>query len=72
VSAEPARAGPDCLACRHYFVTHDARWPHGCRAFGLQSRLLPAIEVRASSGSECRAFAPRPGPGARRARDQAS
>ncbi|MEW6074430.1 MAG: hypothetical protein AB1726_17780 [Planctomycetota bacterium] len=50
---------PDCRRCRHFYVTHDARWPYGCRAFAMKSRALPAAEVLLSSGEPCRGFAPR-------------
>lgn len=53
---------PDCLRCRHHYVTYEADWPHGCRAFALKSRLMPAGVVRESSGRPCQAFEARPRP----------
>jgi hypothetical protein len=53
---------PDCLRCRHHFITHEADWPHGCRAFEFKSRALPARVVRESSGAPCEAFEARPAP----------
>lgn len=50
------RADPDCLACRHYFVTWDANLPRGCRAFAIKSRALPARVVRERSGEPCHGF----------------
>lgn len=51
---------PSCFGCRHMFVTHDVQRPYGCRAFGFTSRMLPALEVAASSGDRCRRHEPRP------------
>lgn len=49
----------ECRRCRHYFVTHDPRAPHGCRLFAIKSRNLPAVEVGRASGRECQAYEPR-------------
>ncbi|MBF0284028.1 MAG: uracil-DNA glycosylase [Magnetococcales bacterium] len=51
----------DCRRCQHYYVTWEAQHPHGCRAMGFKSRLLPALEVRRASGENCRAFQAKPG-----------
>ena len=48
--------GTECGVCRHYFVTHEAERPHGCRHFGFVSRHLPSAEVVSASGEPCRAF----------------
>ena len=50
---------PDCRRCAHYYVTYEASWPHGCRAFELKSARLPQLVVRESSGAACQAFAQR-------------
>ncbi len=47
---------PDCLRCAAYYVTWNAALPHGCKAFAFQSRALPAIVVRESSGEACTLF----------------
>ena len=39
----------DCHKCRHYYVTWDKDFPHGCRGFRFKSRQLPNIVVRSSS-----------------------
>ena len=54
----PARGGKaaDCRKCRHYFVTWDKTFPHGCRAIGFKSRQLPNIAVRKNSGKDCLLF----------------
>ena len=52
---EPADAArrADCLTCRHLYVTHEPRWPHGCRVFGIKSARLPCIDVERESGAAC-------------------
>lgn len=54
---------PDCLRCRHYYVTYETSWPHGCRAFDFKSARLPRMVVAESSGKRCEVFEARPGPG---------
>ena len=39
----------DCHKCKHYYVTWDKDFPHGCRAMRFKSRQLPCIVVRNSS-----------------------
>ncbi|HEB68347.1 MAG TPA: hypothetical protein ENI88_01870 [Desulfobulbus sp.] len=51
---------PDCLQCRHFFITYEAARPRGCRAYGFKSRQMPDRVVFASSGQKCRLFSPRP------------
>jgi hypothetical protein len=47
----------DCRRCRHYFVTWDDDFPHGCRRMGFKSHRLPNDEVRhAMNGQHCRLF----------------
>ena len=51
---------PNCFTCRFMSVTYDPRRPYACRAFGFSSRLVPALEVMASSGRQCQRHEPRP------------
>lgn len=51
---------PDCLHCRHYFVTWDPQQPRGCRAYAFKSNDLPSAVVFASSGEPCRFFERKP------------
>ena len=47
----------DCHYCRHYFVTWDEHFPHGCRRMGFKSHRFPAEQVRhAMSGRDCILF----------------
>ncbi|MGB3211552.1 MAG: uracil-DNA glycosylase [Desulforhopalus sp.] len=48
---------PNCLKCRHYFITHDPCCPYGCRAMAFKSRINPARMVYESSGIVCQLFA---------------
>ncbi len=45
-----------CPHCRHYFITHEAAFPYGCRALAFKSRRLPWHEVLAASHAPCQAF----------------
>ncbi|MEN6473681.1 MAG: uracil-DNA glycosylase [Syntrophaceae bacterium] len=49
-------ANVNCLACRHFFITYNPRFPYGCRAVGFKSRLLPAQEMYRNSGFQCQLF----------------
>jgi hypothetical protein len=48
---------PKCLDCRHFYVTWDARFPRGCRAYGVASRELPCVVVLQATGQRCATFA---------------
>ncbi len=50
---------PDCLGCRHFFITYQPRQPRGCRAYGFKSHQMPSRVVLASSGKPCQLFAPK-------------
>lgn len=45
-----------CRNCKHYYVTWDKHFPHGCRALDFKCKTLPAAAVRASSGMPCLSF----------------
>ncbi|MFP4373824.1 MAG: hypothetical protein ACLFPO_05820 [Spirochaetaceae bacterium] len=51
----PAHA-PNCLRCRHFFVTWDPRFPRGCRVFGVKTQRLPSRVVYESTGRHCPRF----------------
>ena len=46
----------DCHKCKHYYVTWDKRFPHGCKAMGFKSIQLPSKTVFVSSNRECLLF----------------
>ncbi|AXH12255.1 uracil-DNA glycosylase [Halarcobacter bivalviorum] len=42
-----------CQKCIHYFVTWQQGKPHGCKAYGFKSQIIPSIVVKNSSGFPC-------------------
>jgi hypothetical protein len=48
-----------CYRCQHYYVTWDQDHPHGCRAMGFKSPILPAFNVVRESGNPCLLFTPK-------------
>lgn len=46
----------NCIACKHYFVTWDMKFPKGCRAFQFKTPNLPSLDVFRSSGEACLKF----------------
>ena len=53
-----------CRECRHYYVSWDKEFPHGCKAMRFKSKTSPSVSVRQASGMDCQLFALkiRPGP----------
>lgn len=45
-----------CYSCVHFGVSWDGAFPYLCKSMNFKSRLLPSIEVRTSSGTQCRSF----------------
>ncbi|MGI6491235.1 MAG: uracil-DNA glycosylase [Peptococcaceae bacterium] len=45
-----------CNKCKHYYITWDARFPHGCSAYRIKSRYKPANDVLRLTGLKCRYF----------------
>ncbi len=43
----------NCKRCVYYYVTWESVHPHGCKAFGFKSKIIPSQEVKNSSGKEC-------------------
>jgi hypothetical protein len=50
---------PDCYKCCHFYITHDAAHPYGCRAMQFKSKVIPTVAVMESSGMECQLFTPK-------------
>ena len=59
--AEAPVERPQCLRCRHYYITYDVRFPYGCRAMGFKSRRAPQEEILTLTGVPCQTFELRPG-----------
>jgi hypothetical protein len=45
-----------CQKCIYYFVTWEPNNPHGCKAYGFKSKLIPSMTVKRSSGVDCNFF----------------
>ena len=50
----------NCRSCLYYFITWEHKTPHGCRAMGFKSRMMPSYEVRRNSGVDCRLYKKKP------------
>ncbi|MGD7042902.1 uracil-DNA glycosylase [Jeotgalibacillus proteolyticus] len=46
----------NCLACKHYYITWDPKFPKGCRAHQFKTNHLPSLQVFRASGRPCLAF----------------
>jgi len=46
----------NCTQCKHYYITWDKDFPHGCRAMGFKSARPPSVAVRMSADQECAFF----------------
>lgn len=49
----------NCIKCKHFYITWDAKFPNGCRAYGFKSASRPAIMVKKSSGITCLKYEPK-------------
>ncbi len=47
---------PICRKCVFYYITWEARHPHGCRAMGFKSKDMPSVAVFKNSGKKCLLF----------------
>ncbi|MDP6980074.1 MAG: uracil-DNA glycosylase [Myxococcota bacterium] len=47
---------PDCMRCRHFFITWHGEFPRGCRAYGFRSPEVPSVVVLRESGIPCQLF----------------
>jgi hypothetical protein len=47
---------PNCLQCKHYYITYEPSLPYGCRAMRFKSARNPAQVVFSSSGIHCQLF----------------
>lgn len=52
----PSDKPPTCTNCRHYFITYDANFRYGCRAFNFKSARQPILDVIDASGQQCQHF----------------
>ncbi|HXH30248.1 MAG TPA: hypothetical protein VNJ01_05495 [Bacteriovoracaceae bacterium] len=49
-------SNPSCSACRHYFITWDAKTPNGCRRFGIKCKDSPSKIISSAGLGECQGF----------------
>lgn len=47
---------PTCRGCCHYYITHDPRFPYGCRAMDFKSKVSPHRAVEQASHGMCLRF----------------
>lgn len=45
-----------CRMCRYFFITWNASFPYGCKAYGFKSKQIPDLFVFQSSGAKCKCF----------------
>ena len=51
---------PNCMKCKHFFMTYDQNTPRACRTYQIKSQQLPSVIVKqANGGAECMGFEPR-------------
>lgn len=53
---------PVCHQCQHFYITWDRHFPNGCRAYGIKSKYLPAMEVFRATGKGCLGYMPKKRP----------
>lgn len=47
---------PNCYKCSYFYITYDTRFPHGCKAYGVQSKYLPSSVIIRTTGIGCISF----------------
>ncbi|MBU3725393.1 MAG: uracil-DNA glycosylase [Burkholderiaceae bacterium] len=50
---------PVCTRCRHYYVTWDQSFPHGCTLYGVKSKQPPSHTVKDATGAPCQFWEPK-------------
>jgi len=48
-----------CKKCIYYYVTWKPRLPHGCKAYGFESKIIPSIVVFKNSKQQCQFYTQR-------------
>ena len=52
---------PQCMKCKHFFITHNPKTPRACRVYKIQSKDLPSQIVKlANGGVDCIGFESKP------------
>jgi len=47
---------PNCYQCHHFYITWDASFPYGCKAFKMKSKRIPSLEVFDASKEHCHLY----------------
>ena len=50
---------PDCLKCRHFYITWSPGTPNGCRRFGIQCKDSPTKIIASAGLGDCQGFEPK-------------
>lgn len=40
---------PDCIKCKHFYITWDKDKPKGCKAYKIKSQQMPSLIVASST-----------------------
>jgi len=43
---QPPPLQPDCFRCRFFYTTWKPNLPRGCRAYAIESKQVPSIEIK--------------------------
>lgn len=43
---------PNCMNCKHFFVTWDQNSPRGCRKYGIKTSQMPSVIVAMSTAEK--------------------
>ena len=46
----------NCNNCKNLYFTYKAKFPYGCKAFGIISKNIPYLEIKNISGTDCALF----------------
>lgn len=49
----------NCMKCQHFYITWDANFPRGCKAYGFKTQTMLSLNVLSSSGKPCMNFEPK-------------
>lgn len=47
---------PDCLKCKHFYITWDNQFPRGCRVFSFKTPNWPSQDIYRNTGHHCPSF----------------
>ncbi|MEN6622229.1 MAG: uracil-DNA glycosylase [Smithella sp.] len=46
----------NCFSCEHFYITHEPRYPYGCKIIGFKSARMPSVDVQINSKMKCGLF----------------